>query len=262
VLSLEDRAQVPAQEAGALVKILVREGQQVAAGELLAQIDDVVPQMAYNVAGYKLEVAKRQATDDVDVRYAKKGAEVYTVKYQKSLEANAKTPGVYTQVELLEQKLERDKFILSIEKAQKDLDVAGLQMQVSEAEKQAAEANLKRRKITAPLDGRVVDVSCHVGEWVQQGETVMRLVPLDRLRVDGDVSAKDYLPWEIRDRPVSVVVEFARGQRQTFPGKIVFVSPEVNSGYFKVRAEVQNRKQNGVWVLSPGLPAEMTIQLK
>ena len=47
--------QVPAQEAGVLVKIPVREGQQVADGDLLAQIDDIMPQTQYNVADYKLE---------------------------------------------------------------------------------------------------------------------------------------------------------------------------------------------------------------
>ncbi len=42
LLSLAMR-KVPAQEPGVLMKIPVREGQQVAKGELLAQIDDIVP---------------------------------------------------------------------------------------------------------------------------------------------------------------------------------------------------------------------------
>lgn len=262
VLSLDDEARVPAQEAGALVKIFVREGDTVAAGDPLAQIDDIVPQAAYNVATYKLEVAKKQASDDVDKRYAKAGFDYANAKVYRSLKANAITRNSRTEEEIEEQKLEREKFRLSIEKAQKDLDVAWLQMNVAEGEKQAAEANLKRRRITAPLDGVVVELKCHTGEWVQQGEMVMRVLRLDRLRVDGDVSAKDYQPSEIMNRPVSVSVEFARGQRKTFPGKIVFVSPEVISGYFRVSAKVENRQENGLWVLSPGLPAEMTIQLK
>jgi hypothetical protein len=43
----------------------------------------------------------------------------------------------------------------------------------------------------------------------------------------------------------------------------VFVNPLIRTGgSFQVRAEVENRKENGFWVLSPGMPATMTIQLK
>ena len=254
---------MPAQEAGVLVKIPVREGQQVAAGDLLAQIDDLIPQQQYNVAKYKLEVAKKQATDDVDVRYAAAAYLVAKKKLEKYLEANAKTPGTIPETEVDLQRLERDKFLLSFEKAQKDLAVAGLQKQVSEAELQAADVNVKRRKITAPLDAVVVELSRHEGEWVQAGDPVMRLVRVDLLRVEGFLNAMKYRASEIQGRPVQVTVTLAHGQRETFPGKIVYVKPLVEAGGdFLVRAEVQNRKEDGAWVLSPGIGAEMTIQLK
>ena len=59
---------------------------------------------------------------------------------------------------------------------------------------------------------------------------------------------------------MQVVVTLAHGQRETFPGKIVYVNPLVQAGgEFQVRAEVQNRQDSGGWILSPGLTAEMTI---
>ncbi len=176
VLSLDLEAQVPAQEAGVLKDVPVRDGDAVSKGELLAQIDDAVPQLKQNVATFKLEVAKKQALDDVDKRYAKAGADVAQVKLDKSIEANRENPRTVSIVEVNEQRLERDKFVLAIEKAQKDLDVAGFQMQVSDAELRATEEDIKRRKIIAPFDAVVSELSRHVGEWVQQGETVMRLV--------------------------------------------------------------------------------------
>ena len=43
---------------------------------------------------------------------------------------------------------------------------------------------------------------------------------------------------------MSVAVTLARGQTETFPGKIVYVKPLVEAGgEFLVRAEVQNRKE-------------------
>jgi multidrug efflux pump subunit AcrA (membrane-fusion protein) len=261
LLSLDLEAQVPAQEAGVLMEVLVRDGDAVSKGELLAQIDDAVPQLKQKVATFKLDVAKKQALDDVDVRFARAGAEVAKVKYDKSVEANREHPKTVSIVEVNEQRLEWEKFKLSIEKAQKDMDVAGFQMQVSDAELRATEEDIKRRKIIAPLDAVVSELSRHVGEWVQQGETVMRLVRVDLLRAEGYLNAKDFRPSEIYGRPVSVRVEFARGQTETFPGKIVFVAPVIQAGGdFLVRAEVQNRKENGSWVLTAGLPAKMTAR--
>ena len=263
LLSLDAEVQVPAQEAGVLVKIPVREGQQVAAGDLLAQIDDLVPKAQYNVALYKLKVAEKQATDDIDVRYSIAAYQFAAAKLQRSLAANAKTPNTRTEEEIDEQRLDKEKSKLMIEKSKKDLDVAGLQKQVSEAELKAAEANLEHRRLLAPLDAVVVELSRHEGEWVAAGDPVMRLVRVDLLRVEGYLNAKEYRASDIQGRPVQVVVTLAHGQRETFPGKIVFVNPLVRSGgEFQVRAEVQNRKDGDFWLLSPGLKAEMTIQLK
>jgi multidrug efflux pump subunit AcrA (membrane-fusion protein) len=260
---LDDEAQVPAQEAGVLLKILVRDGQPVVKGELLAQIDDMVPTMQQRVAEYKLRVAETQANDDVDKRYAEKAAAVAEATYNKDLEANRQHSKTVTEVQLDEHRLEWEKFKLAIEKAKKDQAVAKDQVQVSAAELKATEENVHRRKIIAPLDAVVSELTRHVGEWVQQGETVMRLVRIDLLRVEGRLNAKDYRPSEILGRPVSIEVEFAHGKTETFPGEVVFVSPVIEVGNdFLVRAEVKNRKENGFWVLTAGLQAKMTIKLK
>jgi multidrug efflux pump subunit AcrA (membrane-fusion protein) len=262
-LMLDDQAQVPAQEAGVLKQILVRDGQQVAKDELLAQIDDEVPRMQHEVADYKLAVAKRQADDDVDIRYAIKAAEHAKATYDRDVFANESHDRTVPKDKVEEDKLGWDKMVLATEKARKDQAVAKLQVGVSQAELNATAENVKRRRVTAPLDAVVSELTRHVGEWVQQGEPIMRLVRIDLLRVEGRLNAKDYRPSEIYGRPVSVVVEFAHGQTETFHGKIVFVSPDFEvSGDFLVRAELQNRKENGFWVLTAGLPATMTIKLK
>ncbi len=262
-LSPENEVLVPAQEAGVLVQLPVRDGQEVKKGQLLAQIDDIIPRAQFNIAQYKLKVAEKQAADDVEVRYAVAAYNFATGKLNRSVKANERTPNTRTLEEIEEQRLEQQKSKLMIEKSQKDLDVAVLQKAVSEAELNAAEANLKHRRIVSPLDAMVVEVKCHEGEWMQEGNTVMRLVGVDVLRVEGTLNVAEHRPADIQNRPVSVAVTLAGGQRETFPGKIVYVNPMIRSdGAFQVRAEVQNRQQNGVWILSPGMSAEMTIQLR
>ena len=263
LLSLDEESQLPAQEAGVLVKILVREGQQVSTGDLLAQIDDTLPRMQYDVAKYKLEVAKKQANDDISIRYATAAAEVAKAEYLQADEANKMVKGAFPQAEVRRLLLKHREMVLSIEKSQRDLAIAGLEVKVSEAEVKAASSNLDRRQIIAPLDAVVVELSHHVGEWVQPGDPVMRLVRVDRLRVEGFLNAQNHRASEIQGRPVSVVATLARGQKETFAGKVVYVKPLIEAGgEFLVRAEVQNRQQDGTWVLSPGLNVEMKIQLK
>jgi multidrug efflux pump subunit AcrA (membrane-fusion protein) len=263
LLSLAEEAQVPAQEAGLLTKIPVREGQSVSVGDLLAQIDDAQPRVAAEVARSKLNVALKEATDDINVRYAKAAAAVAKMSYEKGVDANRKITGTVPEMEIQERWLKWREMTLSIEKAQKEMEVASLQVAVSQAELKAAEVNIDRRHITAPLNAVVVELSRHEGEWVQPGDPVMRLVRVDLLRVEGYVKASEYSQLDIKKgQPAQVVVSLPRERRETFAGKIVYVKPIVEGGNFLVRAEVENRRSEGIWVLSPGQNAEMTIQLK
>ncbi|MEX0613975.1 MAG: biotin/lipoyl-binding protein, partial [Pirellulales bacterium] len=76
VLRLLEEAEVPAQEAGVVTAVAVREGQRVKQGELLTQIDDQVARLAADAAKAEFEIARAKATNDVRIRFAKKALEV------------------------------------------------------------------------------------------------------------------------------------------------------------------------------------------
>jgi multidrug efflux pump subunit AcrA (membrane-fusion protein) len=262
---------MPAQEAGVLTKILVREGETVVPKQLLAQIDDVLPRMQREVAGYKLEVATRKADDDVDIRFSEAAAKVARSDYEQAKRSNEEVKGTVTRSEVLRRLLDWHKMELSTEKARKDQAVAKLEAKVAGAEVNAAQANIDRRQIAAPpwvdragrpLEAVVVELTQRLGQWVQVGEPVMRLVRMDRLRVNGVLNATQYRPSDVQDRDVEIAVTLPRIGRQTFAGKIVYVKPVIEGGNVQVRAEVENRKEGGVWILNPGMNVEMTIQLK
>lgn len=263
LVTLIDEAEVPAQEEGSLLDILVHEGQQVAKEEVLAQIDDRKVRMAENVARYELEAAKAEAENNVNVRYAQAAADVAGAEYQQAMDANRKMPNTHPQAELRRLLLEHRKFTLQIEQSEHELHLAGLTTKVKEAQLEAASTDVDRRKIRAPIDGIVVKRYRRVGEWVRPGDPLLRLVRADRLRIEGYLDATKISPAEVADQPVTIVVALPNGRRESFPGKIVFVSPLVEAGMqFLVHAEVTNRQENGYWLLRPGLPADMTIQLK
>ncbi|HEX5105349.1 MAG TPA: HlyD family efflux transporter periplasmic adaptor subunit, partial [Pirellulaceae bacterium] len=85
---------------------------------------------------------------------------------------------------------------------------------------------------------------------------------IDRLRVEGFVSATDVAPGELAGRPVTVEVQLSRERSDRFRGQVVFISPLVQAGNkYRVRAEVANRTENGQPVLRPGMSATLTIEL-
>jgi multidrug efflux pump subunit AcrA (membrane-fusion protein) len=152
---------------------------------------------------------------------------------------------------------------LQIEQARRDQTVAGITKETKQAEVEAADLSIKRRELVSSIDGEVIAVYKHIGEWVPPGDPVFRVIRLDRLRVEGRLNVADYSPSEINGRSVNVEVALEHGRKERFTGKIVFVDPKVQSGgAYNIKAEVENREKNGQWVLRPGLPATMAINVK
>ena len=79
----------------------------------------------------------------------------------------------------------------------------------------------------------------HEGDWVQPGETVLKIIQMDRLWVEGNCDATKYARHDIINRPVKITVELTGGGTEILTGKIVYASPLVVSNEYKIRAEVQ-----------------------
>jgi multidrug efflux pump subunit AcrA (membrane-fusion protein) len=262
-ISAIEEAQVPAKEAGVLMEVAVKENQQVAKDDVLARIDDVQARTAYNVAYYELKVAEEEATNDANINYSIAANEVADFEYKANLKAAKKLPGAFPELDLQRLAAAVKQTGYAIDKARMDFRVAKLKLDVAKAKLKAAEENVRQRQVRAPLGGEVADVRKRVGEWVQPGEVVAYVVRMDPLRIETFLSVAEFEPHEIAGRTVTVNVPLARGARQVFHGKIVSVGPLVQTGgEFRIRAEVQNRKENGDWVLQPGRTVEMTIHLK
>ena len=144
----------------------------------------------------------------------------------------------------------------AIEKAKHDQDLAKFEALNKQAELDAAELAIQRRVITAPFDGVVEEIKRHQDEWVQPGDTILTLLRMDVMHVEGAVEQSKYDPHEIANCEVTVEVEMARGRKATFQGRIIKVSSIVRSdGVYNVRAEIANQQDHGNWLLRDGMPA-------
>ena len=262
LVSLADEAKVPAQEAGVLVELPVREGDKVKKGQVIARIADDQPQMERRRATAEHEQAVAKAESDVDVRYSEKAQGVAQKAFEKAEQSHRSVQGAVTEVERDRLKLEGEKASLQIEQAQLERRLAALAADAKQVEVDAADKAIERRMIRSPIDGVIEDLSKHQGEWLQPGDMLAHVLRTDTLRVEGYIDAASWDPGDVRDRPVTVSVTLANGRQEQFTGRIVFVSERVESGGdYRVYADVPNRRgvASGEWLLRAGQTAKMTI---
>jgi multidrug resistance efflux pump len=262
LVSLIEDVQVPAREAGALTSVTVVEGQYVTQGQLLAQIDDAQPRLDKLAAELERDAALAKAQDDIEVRYAAAAYDVAGAELERALAIERKSPGGVTQQEIQKLRLAKHRDELQIERSRLEMRVAKMNADVHQAAVRSADDAVARRQITSPLPGVVVTIFHEKGEWVAAGEPLLQVIRIDRLRVEGFLSATEIGPEEVAGRPVAVEVQLAGGRTAHFAGKVAFISPLVQAGdKYRVRAEVENRTEHGSPLLRPGMTATMTISL-
>ena len=237
-------------------------------------------------------IAAMKAANDVAVRHAVKSRDASKAEFDRAVQARKAFEKSISQTELDRLKLVLERNELEIEKAQFEKELADLQQQIEDSSiveqaqtverlklsvEQAhlqnevdaltrdlkarmldqAKLQLARRGLRSPLDGEVAEVFRHRGEWVEPGQRVMRIVRLDRLKVEGFVESHA-ITGSVRGAVVRVrVTPNDEDKPVIVKGKIVFISSEIDAvnGQVRVWAEVENPDL----VLRPGLSAEMII---
>lgn len=262
VVKLIDQVTVSVQEAGLVTALEVREGMTVSADALVGRVSDSQARMAKLIAEAEYKIAQDKAGNDIEVRYAEAAAKVAEFEYRAGLQANAKAAHSISAVKLQEMALAFEKAQRQIEQAQHNLQISKEEAEGKRVEVDAAEDGVKRRQITSPIGGEVVEVPVHIGEFVKPGDPIFRVIRLDQLAVEGFLRAADFSPGDIVGKPVTVELILAHNRPMQFPGKITFVHPEIDGrGQFRVKAEVANIAENGQYLLRPGHDVDMAINI-
>jgi multidrug efflux pump subunit AcrA (membrane-fusion protein) len=257
LIKIDEEVEVPAREAGVLAAVNVREGQMVEPGAWIAQIEDDEARIAAERAKIEMAIAKANAENDVGIRFARKSLEVSESELHRSAEALERYAKSISASEMDRLRLLVDKNRVEIEQAEHEFKVAGYTRQVKAVDYQAAQQAISRRKITAPLGGVVVQVLRHRGEWVKPGDPVVRIVSLDHLRAEGFLQSR-YLAQKLDGRKVRLIVDLPGDPAATFPGKIVFLDPEIDpvNAQVHLRVDVVNQGLR----LRPGMRAKMQFE--
>jgi macrolide-specific efflux system membrane fusion protein len=256
LVTVIEEAEIPARVEGVLAALEVREGKIVEAGAVVARIEDAEARLTHDRARTEFEIARKQGENDLKVRVARKATEVARAELRRAMESIEKYKKSVSDAEIDRLRLAAEKAELEIDQAIHEQETAKLTSRLKEIEMELAKQAVDRRVLASPISGMVVQVNLHQGEWVQAGKTVVRVLRVDRLRVEGFIAA-DNLTGDLVGRRVTLSADLPGKPGAAFEGVVVFVSPEVNpvNQQARVWAEVENPKL----LLRPGLRGNLTI---
>lgn len=247
---------VPAIQEGPILSIQVVEGQLVQTDQPLLQLDDQRARLKQQQAELEQRIAARKAEDRSGVLLAETELRVSNASLQRALDSRKRIPDTPSKAEV-------EDIELRVAQAKQHLDEETREFQLAELAKELAEKNLElakydvaRHLVRSPIQGSVTEIIARKGEWVRPGDPLVRVMRIDRLKVEGFLK-RDLVSPSLLSRSVTIVVEGAGDTKDTYMGKITFISPviEPNDRTQRIVAEVDNSKG----LLGPGLRAKMII---
>ncbi|AWN23393.1 efflux transporter periplasmic adaptor subunit [Deinococcus irradiatisoli] len=205
-------SQVAALTGGAVTAVLAQEGQQVQAGQVVVQLDDSALRQTLESARLQLQNAqinlaqtqRNTAQGDPQLKAAVAAAQA---NYDKAVQDVAANRNLYALGGISAADLKSSEATLAqtqsaLAQAKNNLTQNGqsgagslalLENQVQSAQvsvKQAQE-NLAKASVRAPFSGTVATISAKLGEYVNTGSAVFRLVDTSSLSADFRVSPTD-----------------------------------------------------------------------
>jgi RND family efflux transporter MFP subunit len=214
-----ETSDVAAADPGIVSEILVREGQSVRAGEILAQLDQRVLAQTLRVAQVRSESsAKVNAARAVLDRWAKQKA-----NFEQLIADGHANPS------------EVEKVLSEYESALAQLELAEDEHRLDQIEVDRIRAQIDQRTIRSPMDGVVTKIHHEVGEQIPDVEpTFATVVRLDRLKACFYLGADD-LDQLKNGMPVTVWVGESH---KKIDASIYFVSPVIDPDSGTGRVEV------------------------
>ncbi len=242
-----------AKIAGHIAKVAVGDNMRVGAGNVVFEIDDGDYRLAVESA--RAKVATQEATitrierqvmaQQSSVEQAKSqlvSAEAATKRAQADFgrQEELSTKGFASKATFDVSQAGRDQAVASVQGAQATLDAAEAQVDVIKAQKAEAEGQLQELRaalaravrdlsftvVRAPVDGTFANRIVNVGDYVQPGQRLANVVPLDDVYIDANYK-ETQLGRLKPGQPVSITVDAVSGR--TIKGVVDSLAPASGS---------------------------------
>jgi RND family efflux transporter MFP subunit len=229
-------AAVSPQVMGRLTGVAVSEGSVVAAGALLATIDDTTVRAQLSSAEGAVAEAEA-AREEVDraISQAEAGevlAEKTFERYRRLLEGRVVTPQEFDEVEM-----RRTVAVKELERAQQKRAQVTAKISQARGQADAAKAMLAWTRVTAPFAGVIVEKRADAGSMAVPGVPLFVLEDPRRHRIEAAVS-EAYLPFLKKGTPIQGILDADPGK--PFSAVVTEIVPAIDpvSRTFTVKADL------------------------
>jgi membrane fusion protein (multidrug efflux system) len=248
-----DNTTLAAKVSGYLSAVPVENNAHVRAGDTIATIDDGDYRLAVDSARDKVATqqasierigrqidAQRAAVDQANAQLV--SAQAVSVRTEQELDRQqALANREFASRQRLEQaKADRDQAVAGVSSAKAAVDAALATVEVLRAQQQEADRTLKELRtalakadrdlsftvIRAPFDGVIGNRAMQTGDYVQIGQRVASLVPLDAVYIDANFKETQLARLRPGQR-VAIAVDAVPGR--TIDGTIASVAPASGS---------------------------------
>lgn len=258
---LIDDIEIPAKESGVLMELNVKEGDAVAGNKIIGTIDQTLLKIERERAELKLDTAREMASDTSSVDVALK--KYALAKHEYEVADRLANKGSKSNQERMRARYSKDASAAEVKVAKMQQREALGQARIEEVNLKQIRQMITNSQVETEFDGQVLEIFKHPGEWVNKGEPIVHFARIERVWVEGTVSADECNIQDVMGQKTIVTLKQAGGETVTFNGTIVSIplKMEAAGSRFRVKAEVQNRFENGAWLLRPEAQLSMKIDL-
>ncbi|WP_289138600.1 efflux RND transporter periplasmic adaptor subunit [uncultured Brevibacillus sp.] len=288
VVIVEDKQKQYANVTGTLREFIVKEGDKVKKGQVIAKIDtsdvdskilDIEAQMELARAN----LAKAQVGNEPEEvaqeneRVLQAQREYDTAKKEYDRMHQLFTSGASTQQELDKAKSQVDSTLSTLNVAKQQLslkkkgprkeEIASQQAQINklQVERGQLEKDRIQSVLIAPADGTIIAVAADNGQYVNKGTEILTLANLDNLLIQADINESDVNKMKTGQ---TAVIEGTTLGKQKLNAKVTRIAPtatttQSSSGQGeKTRVKVTLTPEGDLSALKPGFHVDINISVE
>jgi HlyD family secretion protein len=216
---------------GEVVELLVKEGNEVKAGDLLAKIDPEIYISAYDQVAASLNTQKANEAN-ARARLAQVTAQYDNAKLTFDRQEKLFKQNVISQAEYDQAKSAYQVAKSQVDAANQDIKASEYMVKSSEAAQKRAKDDLNRTAIYAPNDGTVSKLSVEKGERVtgasqfSSGTEIMRIANLNEMEAQVEVNENDIVRVSLGD---TALIEVDAYLNRKFKGIVTEIATSANT---------------------------------
>jgi len=216
---------------GEVVELMVKEGDQVHSGDLLAKIDPEIYVSAYDQSTAALNSQKANEAN-ARARLAQMKAQFENAKQTFDRQQKLFKQNVISQAEFDQAKSSYEVAKAQVDASEQDINASEFQVKSSEAGLKRAKEDLTRTAIFAPNDGTVSKLSVEKGERVtgasqfSSGTEIMTIANLNEMEAQVEVNENDIVRVKLGD---TALIEADAYLNRKFKGVVTEIATSANS---------------------------------